>query len=535
MRLPSSGRSALLTYELYYGLKQKPFSLSANPQFLYKSRSHAPVFDDLLTGIRRREGLIVLTGDIGTGKTTVCRAVLQALDRKTFSTFVPDPFVSREDLLKMLLIDFGVMSVDDLKSGRLTGASRPELSYPLYEFLNSLVPLQAFAVLLIDEAQNLSVPLLEEIRILSDLEAPEKLLQVVLVGQLELRSKLKLPEMRQVDQRVSVRRELQALNREGVEGYIAHRLAVAGGGTDRVRFAPSAVDCIFATSKGVPRIINLVCDRALHHGHLARATEIEADTVRTAIADLGLAEVPVAPPALPAGQHQSTPDLVHADQAILAKPAERDPLPDDEPDDAAPTVWTADDRPLTLFVKSRGTIVNEELSFPGAQRQPPARRFAQALGAFLLAAGVVFGILYWRDQEDGLKAPIMWPALPAPPPWAELRTATPMLTADIVPMTGPQQPLGSAIIGAGGATPDAPGLFAIDVALFNTAARADRLVQQLTAAGYHAYQNDLDLGARGHLLEVLVGMYATRYAAALDAERIREIPGYQDARVVGGP
>ena len=102
-------------------------------------------------------------------------------------------------------------------------------------------------------------------------------------------------------------------------------------------------------------------------------------------------------------------------------------------------------------------------------------------------------------------------------------------------MTGPQQPLGSAIIGAGGATPDAPGLFAIDVALFNTAARADRLVQQLTAAGYHAYQNDLDLGARGHLLEVLVGMYATRYAAALDAERIREIPGYQDARVVGGP
>ena len=96
----------------------------------------------LRAGIRRREGLIVLTGDIGTGKTTLCRSVIGALDRKTFCTFVPDPFVSREDLLKMLLIDFGVMSVDDLKSGRLNGATRPELSYPLYDFLKSLVPLR---------------------------------------------------------------------------------------------------------------------------------------------------------------------------------------------------------------------------------------------------------------------------------------------------------------------------------------------------------------------------------------------------------
>ena len=128
---------------------------------------------------------------------------------------MPDPFVSREDLLKMLLIDFGVMSVDDLKSGRLNGASRPDLSYPLYEFLRALVPLQAFAVLVIDEAQNLPLSLLEEIRILSDLEGPEKLLQVVLVGQLELLPKLKDPQMRQVDQRVSVRCQLQALDRDG--------------------------------------------------------------------------------------------------------------------------------------------------------------------------------------------------------------------------------------------------------------------------------------------------------------------------------
>jgi general secretion pathway protein A len=202
-----------LTYEPFYGLREKAFSLSSDPRFLFRSPPHAAAFDQLLAGIRRREGLIVLSGEIGTGKTTLCRAVLGSLDRRTFSTFVPDPFVSREDLLKMLLVDFGVMSVDDIKSGRLRDATRAELSYPLYDFLNALVPLQAYAVLLIDEAQNLPVSLLEEIRILADLEGREKLLQVVLIGQPELRDKLKLPEMRQVEQRVVVRCELEPLGR----------------------------------------------------------------------------------------------------------------------------------------------------------------------------------------------------------------------------------------------------------------------------------------------------------------------------------
>jgi len=218
--------SAALTYEPFYGLREKPFSLSADPRFLYKSLAHAPAFDALLSGIRRREGLIVLTGEIGTGKTTLCRAVLEALDRRTFAAFVPDPFVSREDLLKTLLVDFGVISIGDLMRGRFNGASRSELSYPLYEFLDSLVPLQAFAVLVIDEAQNLSLPLLEEIRILSELERREKLLQVVLVGQPELRTSLGLPQMRQVDQRVSVCCDLTALDVAGVAGYINHRLLV---------------------------------------------------------------------------------------------------------------------------------------------------------------------------------------------------------------------------------------------------------------------------------------------------------------------
>ncbi len=182
--VPQDPRSTGLTYEPFYGLREKPFSLTSDARFFYQSRSHAPAFDDLLHAIKRRESLTVLTGDIGTGKTTLCRAVLQHLERKTFNAFVADPFASREELLKVLLTDFGVASVEDLTSGRLRAASRTELSYLLYEFLATLVPMQAFAVVFIDEAQNLSLPLLEEIRILSDSDGQ---LQVVLVGQLEFR------------------------------------------------------------------------------------------------------------------------------------------------------------------------------------------------------------------------------------------------------------------------------------------------------------------------------------------------------------
>ena len=304
---PSAGASSSglfsLTYEPYYGLLEKPFSLSADPRFLFRSPEHAPAFEELLNGIRRREGLITLTGEIGTGKTTLIRSVLQHLDRRTFSAFVPDPFVSREDLLKMLLVDFGVVSIADLKRGSLNGASRPDLSYPLYEFLDSLVPLQAFAVLIIDEAQNLPLPLLEEVRILSDLEGREKLLQVVLVGQPELRANLKLPELRQVNQRVSVRCELTPLGKDGVAGYVGHRLRIAGEGQARVEFSDAALDAVYQASGGTPRLINLICDRALHRGFAARVGRIEPGFVWDAAAELGLETTPVdAEPPAPAAR-----------------------------------------------------------------------------------------------------------------------------------------------------------------------------------------------------------------------------------------
>ena len=289
----ASGGSSVLTYEPYYGLREKPFTLSSDPRFLYKSPSHASAYESLREAIRRGEGLMALTGDTGTGKTTVCRSVLQGLDRKTVSAFVPDPFVSREDLLKKLLTDFGVASSGG-KDGGITVGSRVALSYPLYDFLRTLVPLDTVAVLVIDEAQNLSQSILEELRVLSDLEGPQTMLQVVLLGPRELLTMLQHPRMRQLDQRVSLRCHLDPLDEGSVEAYIAHRLNVASASRHRVNFSGDAIDMIRRSSAGNPRLINLICDRALHYGHLMRTLDISAGIVVEALNERGMAPVATA-------------------------------------------------------------------------------------------------------------------------------------------------------------------------------------------------------------------------------------------------
>jgi hypothetical protein len=229
-------------------------------------------------------------------------------------------------------MDFGVVSTDDVTSGRLRDASRTELSYLLYEFLGSLAPLQAFAVVIIDEAQNLSVPLLEETRILSDADGQ---LQVVLVGQLEFRDKLKLPEMRQLEQRVSVHCQLSPLDLAGVAGYVSHRLRQAGGSPDRVKFSGDAVEVIYERSGGVPRIINRLCDRALRQGYARRAATIDHEIVeaanllaaRDAPAAAPEPPAPAAPAAIPAVAMASTPATVVLPPAPIVEPAVTAPAP----------------------------------------------------------------------------------------------------------------------------------------------------------------------------------------------------------------
>jgi len=279
-------------YESYYGLSEKPFSLTPDPKYLYRSESHANAFELLQYAIRRREGFVVVTGDIGTGKTTLCRALLEQIDRATFTALVLNPFLSEEDLLKRVLQDFGVISREDVKDGRMAGVTKQELIDTLYDFLLGLVPLKANAVLIIDEAQNLPLHVLEQVRILSNLETDkEKLLQIILVGQLNLQTLLRSPDLRQLDQRVSIRYELSPLDEETVAGYVAHRLTIAGGSAS-VAFTAKALKLVHRYSGGIPRLINLICDRALLAGFSLKANRITPEMVQHAAASLDL-EAPI--------------------------------------------------------------------------------------------------------------------------------------------------------------------------------------------------------------------------------------------------
>jgi general secretion pathway protein A len=279
-------------YESYYGFAEKPFSLTPDPKFLYRSPSHAGAFELLQYAIRRREGFVVITGDIGTGKTTLCRALLEEIDRTTYTALVLNPFLSEQDLLKRILQDFGVVTAAELKQGPLAHASKQELIDTLYDFLLGLVAHQASAVLIIDEAQNLPLAVLEQIRILSNLETDkEKLLQIILVGQLNLGGLLRSPELRQLDQRVSIRYQLTPLDRDGVAGYVAHRLTIAGG-SGTVSFTTRALEMVHRLSDGIPRLINLICDRALLSGFSARTNRITPEIVAQAAESLDVQPVP---------------------------------------------------------------------------------------------------------------------------------------------------------------------------------------------------------------------------------------------------
>jgi type II secretory pathway predicted ATPase ExeA len=277
-------------YEDYYGFTEKPFSLTPDPKFLFKSESHANAFELLQYAIKRREGFVVVTGDIGTGKTTLCRALLEEIDRNTFTALVLNPFLSEEDLLKLILQDFGVVSREDVKRGRLAHVSKQELIETIYDFLLSLLPLRASAVLIIDEAQNLPIPVLEQIRILSNIETDkDKLLQMVLVGQLNLHPLLKAPQMRQLDQRVSIRYQLRPLSRDEVAAYVLHRLTIAGGSAS-VNFQQKALDIVHRRSAGIPRLVNLLCDRSLLAAYSARTNRVSSNMVEQAAENLELVD-----------------------------------------------------------------------------------------------------------------------------------------------------------------------------------------------------------------------------------------------------
>lgn len=264
-------------YLEFYGLTESPFNLTPDTNFLFPSRVHREVLAHLLYGVNSRKGFIMLSGEVGSGKTTICRALLSKLGPNTEVALVLNSFLSELELLKAINEDLGIQS---------KGQTRKELIDELNDFLLGRRMQGKNVVVIVDEAQNLSFPVLEQIRMLSNLETEkEKLLQIVLVGQPELRRLLATPRLRQLNQRITVRHHITPLTRKETIQYIYHRLKVAGS-PGSLLFTESALSEIWRFSGGIPRMINVICDQTLLSGYVANSTKIDRSMVRAAEAEI---------------------------------------------------------------------------------------------------------------------------------------------------------------------------------------------------------------------------------------------------------
>jgi len=256
-------------YAVHYGFREKPFALSPDPRYLFLSASHREVLGHLVYGIEQGEGFMAISGEVGTGKTTLCRTLLERLGSSCEIAFLFNPTLGPTDLIKAINAELGLSTFGD---------SRTELLDVLNTFLLDKHAEGRRVLVIIDEAQNLPVETLEQLRLLSNLEThTAKLLQIVLIGQPELDAKLDAPELRQLRQRIGVWWRLGPLERDETRAYVAHRLRVAGG--NEAIFSESALARVHRHARGVPRLVNLLCDRALLLGYAEGARQIGRNTV----------------------------------------------------------------------------------------------------------------------------------------------------------------------------------------------------------------------------------------------------------------
>jgi len=297
-------------YCKYYGLKERPFNVTSDPAFFFSSKKHQEAISHLLYGVSQRKGIIVLTGEIGTGKTTICRFFLNQVGKNVKTAFILNPAFSEVQLLESIIKDFGIETKKKNKLGMVL---------ELNNFLLSESAAGNNLVLIVDEAQNLKPALLEQIRLLSNLETEkDKLLQVILVGQPELNQRLNLYDLRQLRQRIMVRYHIGPLDKDEINSYINWRLEIAGVKNqpegdglasasqshqpegdglasasqshqpegEKIEFSAEAVDIISRFSGGTPRLINMICDRALLAGFSNETGQIDFNIIRKCIEEL---------------------------------------------------------------------------------------------------------------------------------------------------------------------------------------------------------------------------------------------------------
>jgi general secretion pathway protein A len=272
-------------YNGFYNLTRNPFEISPDPSFYYATERHNEALAILIYAVIRRKGFVVVTGEVGTGKTLLVRCLLQALHQNQVEVaFIFNPILPVLEFLSLVLTDLGLPS---------PGRTKSEMLSQLNNYLLARESRGRTTALIVDEAQLLSCDLLEEIRLLTNLETTQhKLLQIVLVGQPELDQKLDSPELRQLKQRIGMRCRLEPLGPEQLRGYIQRRLELAGANSHATTlFSEGAIAAILRFSRGIPRLVNVLCENALISGYSMQAKQITADMVAEAAADLCIDEM----------------------------------------------------------------------------------------------------------------------------------------------------------------------------------------------------------------------------------------------------
>jgi general secretion pathway protein A len=275
-------------YKSYFGLKENPFNVNPDPRYLYLTKQIEEALTGLMYGIQTRKGFITLTGEVGTGKTTLVNRLLDWLrQRRTRTAFLFNSRMNTSHLFDFILAEFEIACESRTKSQQLM---------KLNQWLLERYRAGETAVLIVDEAQNLSYPVLEEIRMLTNLEtSTEKLLQIVLSGQPELEEKLKLPQLRQLKQRITLRCKTAPLTKEQTHAYIAERLRIAGSGEQI--FSPEAMDTVHMYSLGIPRVVNLLCEHALINTYVEQERVVSPKIVEDIAREFQLDEIePIPPP-----------------------------------------------------------------------------------------------------------------------------------------------------------------------------------------------------------------------------------------------